>query len=264
MNRRHLLRLTTICAMLLPLHAALLQAGAQEPPTVPAPAQTRTAAGPPPPLEPPPVSADTLDRHTFRVSPPEKVGPGQYRIGGISIDKNANTLSFPAVVNMEKGLLEYLLVRNGGKTHESLLRTVVEPYNLQIAALLLGLEGTSAPLAFQGAPEAPKGDPVEITLLVAGKDGTQLALKPEAWISLRIDGVAKDVPPVRWVFSGSLVYNGRFAAQQQGSMISIFHDPVAMIDNASPGGESDKIWFVREGTVPAVGTPVTVLVKLLK
>lgn len=220
---------------------------------------------PPPSMTPPPpISVEMLDRHTLRVSPPEKIAPGQYRLGEISIDKKDKTVSFPAVVNMEKGLLEYLLVRNGGKTHESLLRTSVEPYNLQVAFLLLGLEGTNAPLAFQGAPETPKGDPVEITLQLDGKDGKKINVKPEEWITLTLDGVQKEVPPVRWVFSGSVVNNGRFAAQVEGSMIAVYHDPVAMIDNASPGGESDKVWFVKTGSVPPVGTPVIITIKAKK
>ena len=225
----------------------------------------RTVSAQEPPLTPPPpISAEMLDRHTFRVSPPEKIAPGQYRIGGININKTDKTLSFPAFINMEKGLLEYLLVRNAGKTHESLLRTAVEPYNLQVASLLLGLEGTAVPLTFQGSPEIPKGDPVEITIQFDGKDSKKVTVKPEEWIIQVVDGVKKDIPPVRWVFSGSVVHNGRFAAQVDGSIISVFHDPVAMIDNTSPGGESDKIWFVKEGVVPAVGTPVTVIIKSLK
>ena len=252
MNLRPLYRFMTLCAVTqFALCLAAPRAGAQGTPE-------------PTLMGPPPVPVEMLDRHTFRVSPPEKVGPGQYRMGGISINKNDKTLSFPAVVNMEKGLLEYLLVRNGGKTHESLLRTAIEPYNLQVASLLLGLEGTPAPLRFQGAPETPGGDPVEITLRVDAKDGSQLTVRPEEWITLVVDGIKKEVPPVHWVFSGSMVHNGRFAAQLDGSMISVFHDPVALIDNASPGGESDKIWFVKEGAVPAQGTAVIVVVKQLK
>jgi hypothetical protein len=50
----------------------------------------------------------------------------------------------------------------------------------------------------------------------------------------------------------------------EGSIIAIYHDPAALIDNASEGGESDKVWFVREGASPPVGTPVTVTIKRKK
>src|SRR5919108_5617454 len=63
----------------------------------------------------------------------ERIAPGVFRLGNITIDKTAQSISFPAVVNMKEGLLEYLLVRTGGKTHESLLRTTAEPYQLQVA-----------------------------------------------------------------------------------------------------------------------------------
>jgi hypothetical protein len=214
---------------------------------------------PPPP--PPPISADVLDRHTFKVSPIERTGPGQYKIGDILVNATDKSVSFPAVINMDKGLLEYLLVRTAGKTHESLLRTKIEPYNLQVACLLVGLVGTDKPLGFQGAPETPQGDQVEIALR-HGK--TYEVVQPEKWLTQTIDGIKHDVPPLRWVFTGSIVRNGRLAAQVGGSIISIYHDPVAMFDNASPGGQSNKIWFVKEGAVPPVGTPVTVTIKAKK
>lgn len=216
----------------------------------------------PPPgmMQPPPIPAELPDRHTLRVSPVEQVSPGLYRVGDILINKKERTVSFPAEVNMDKGLLEYVLVRTGGKTHESLLRTRIEPYNLQVACLLLGIEGTSVPLAYQGAPETPKGDPVALILNLQ----TGAPSRPEQWMVKTVDGTSHDLQNMSWVFTGSLVSNGRFAAQAEGSIIAVYHDPAAMIDNASPGGESDEIWFVNEKSVPPVGTPVTITIKSLK
>lgn len=238
----------------MPMHAV----GAEQDQVVP--------SGPPPIIQPPPppVSADMLDRHTFRVSPPELVSPGVYRIGDIRVNKTNKTVSFPAVVNMNKGLLEYLLVRGGGKTHESLFRTNIEPYNLQIACLLLDLAGSDKPLAFQGAPETPKGDPVVITVSMTDKEGKTSELHPEKWIIKAVNGKPADTELLVWIYTGSMVHKGRFAAQVDGSIIALYHDPVSMIDNASPGGESDKIWFVNEKNVPPVGTPVTITIKPIK
>jgi hypothetical protein len=218
----------------------------------------------PPGMPPAPVPLESLDRHIIRVSPPELVSPGVYRIGEIIVNKTGNSISFPAVVNMNKGLLEYLLVRDAGKTHESLFRTKVEPYNLQIACLLLGLTGSDKPLAFQGAPETPRGDAVRITVSLPGKDGKATEIQPEQWITKVVDGRPAETEPLRWIFTGSLVRGGRFAAQVGGSIIALYHDPVAMVDNASPGGESDKIWFVKEAAVPALGTPITITITSLK
>jgi hypothetical protein len=194
----------------------------------------------------------------------EPVSPGVYRIGDILINKAEKSVSFPARINMDKGLLEYVLVRTGGKTHESLFRTETEPYDLQLACLLLDLVGTDKPLPFQGAPDLPKGDLVSISVSRQDKEGKGRELRPETWITKTVEGKPQDVEPLKWVFVGSMINEGRFLAQVEGSIISLYHDPIAIIDNASPGGESDKIWFVNEQNVPPVGTPVTITIKAKK
>ena len=191
----------------------------------------------------------------------QKVGPGVFRLGEVLINKNAKSLSLPAVVNMNKGLLEYVLVRNGGKMHESLLRTSVDPMHIQLGLLLIGAEGTDQPLARQGDPGAPRGNPVEIVVSTM-KNGRMAPLFPETWITQRAGDKSGDSAPLHWVFTGSHVFNGRLLAQVEGSIIAIYHDPAALFDNASPGGESDRIWFVKEGAPPPVGTPVTVTISI--
>lgn len=193
--------------------------------------------------------------------PVERVSAGVFKIGDIMIKKKERTISFPAVVNMQGGLLEYLIVHTGGKTHESLLRTTVNPYHLQIAFLLLGFEGTDKPIAFQGSPETPRGEPLDITVeYKIGKSGTN-KVRPEEWMVKRLrDDKREKVTNLSWIFTGSIIGDGKFLAQQEGSIAAVFHDPVAMIDNASAGGESDEIWFVDEKSVPSIGTPVTVYI----
>jgi len=164
---------------------------------------------------------------------------------------------------MDKGLLEYLLVRKGGKTHESLFRTDTDPTVLQVALLLIGLEGTDRPLANQGDPQAPQGNPVEITVSYL-RDKKMIRLSPEAWIAKKTDGTLGDSGDLSWVFTGSIIRNERFLAKVEGSIIALYHDPAALIDNASPGGESDRVWFVKEKSVPPVGTPVTITIQAKK
>ena len=98
------------------------------------------------------------------------INPGVFEIEGVRLNKKAGTVEFDAFINMEKGLLEYLLVEKSGKVHESLLRTNIEPFNLQIALLMIGLEGTMNPLAGQGDARIPGGDPVKIYFKI-DKDG---------------------------------------------------------------------------------------------
>ena len=209
--------------------------------------------------------AVTLDRHHQSEAPvltPEMIAPGRYRMGTILIDKADKSVSFPAEINMSKGLLEYLLVRNGGKTHESLLRTEIDPYSLQIAMLLVGMEGTDGPLLFQGDPNIPRGESIEVMLRLEANAANPI--HPEAWLTQVVGDAKRVVPPLDWVYTGSVVRNGRFAAQYAGSIVALYHDPVAMVDNASAGGESNRIWFVNEDSTPPVGTPVKVIIRSKK
>jgi hypothetical protein len=193
----------------------------------------------------------------------EKAGNGVYRLGDIVVDRNARSITFPAQVNMDKGMLEYLIVHRKGKTHESLLNTLVDPYNLQIAFLLLGFEGAEQKLAGQGDPAAPKGD--RIAILIGRKAGAGTEVFPaDRWLINKFGEETRDVPPMDWVYTGSFSHGGRFLSQDSGSITAIWHDPVALMDNASPGGESNRIWFVKEGTVPPVGTPVEVVIRPAK
>ena len=196
--------------------------------------------------------------HQITPPPLQMMAPGVFEIGQVRIFKREGKVEFPCQVNMQKGLLEYAIVGNFGKVHESLLRTHVEPYSLQIALLLLGLEGTTNPLVMQGDPRKPEGSPV--TLWVQWKEGEQVKkARIEDWIINQQDGAV--MKSTQWIFTGSVVANGVFMAQTEKSIVAVFHDPVALIDNPLQEGASDKIWFVNDKTVPAAGTEVIVIIQ---
>ena len=219
-------------------------------------------SGPPPPQQgapPPGRLPGAISPLEQGKSPPIKlVAPGVFEIGGVQITKKENKVTFPCKVNMSRGLLEYVIVGRMGKLHESLLMAEVEPFPLQVALLLMGLEGSMHPLAHQGDPRKPEGDPVEIW--VQWDDGGQTRkARIEDWVA-----VAPDLKPMQntnWIFTGSYTMaGGAFMAQTEKSIVAIYHDPAALFDNPSPEGASDKVWFVNEAKVPPVGTPVTVIV----
>jgi len=52
-----------------------------------------------------------------------------------------------------------------------------------------------------------------------------------------------------------------FIAQVERSILAVYRDPAAMIDNPAPEGASDENWLVHEDRVPPIGTEVRVIVK---
>lgn len=189
----------------------------------------------------------------------KKIGPGIFRLGEIQIHKKAGSITFPAKINMNKGLIEYLLVRSSGKVHESLLRTDVDPYYLNLAFLLLGFEGTDAPLQTQGASETPRGEAVQITII--HRAGEKVKHSDAAALILKKTKDKSETVPINWIYTGSKILQGEFLAQESGSIVAVYRDPAALIDNASPGGDNDEIWFVNQEVTPAAGTEVIVTIQ---
>jgi hypothetical protein len=229
-------------------------------------------------------------------APVRALGKGAYEIGEVRLDETRRTVSFPAVVNLDEGLLEYALVSEGGKIHESLLVTRVEPYQIHLAATLLGigrasgnriagLAGAAAakPPASPGSRETGPAPGAGEPLL--GKDGADASAAagtlaealPGSPVSIEVewdaDGAKRRVPLERWVldlrtakamksgawnYTGSQTAEGVFLAQQLRSVIAIVADTSALVDNPRPGRDDDTVWQVHRGEVPAAGTPVRV------
>ena len=66
-----------------------------------------------------------------------KIKDGVYKFGSVIIDRKLNSLSIPSISNQVNGLVEYGIVHENGKIHESLFRTKVRPQILHTSLLLL-------------------------------------------------------------------------------------------------------------------------------
>jgi hypothetical protein len=183
---------------------------------------------------------------------------------GIHIDKPKGTVTFPAEINMQSGMLEYLIVADTGKTHESLLSTKIEPYDIQVAMLLLGVQpagkSDSEPPGqitrdyLKTAPEL-KGDRVNLFLTWPGH---RVRAEDLIW-NLENNAV---MTPGPWTYNGSEMYDGRFLAQVDGSVTALVRDSGALVNNPRPGNDDDQIWEVYSAVTPPVGTAVDVTIQL--
>ncbi len=218
------------------------------------------------PANPSPMIPDAASLETPKTDPAlnlekppiKEISPGVFEIEGIRFSKKDSTVEFPAVVNMDKGLLEYALVGESGKLHESLLRTAIQPYNLQIALLLIGFKEPVEHLKTQGDLQVPTGSPVDLWI-ESTQNGKNTKLRMEEWI-MKKDKPSEPVS-ISWVFTGSIIMDGVFMAQLDKSLIAIYRDPIALINTSHPEGASDEVWFAREGTVPPVGTEVKIVIQ---
>ena len=197
----------------------------------------------------------------FTNAPVRQIGPGLFQLGEVRFDKTNGTVSFPASVNLREGNIEYVVVTTTGKTHESLLRTTAEPFHLQLAFLLIGAQGagTNAP------PEDPtkplRGDKVEVELSWSEAAQTR-RFRAEEFVQNRKAGAPASREP--WIYNGSRLREDGFAAQLDGSIISLITDSDALINNPRPGREDDYNWLVRTNNLPPLHAPVEVTIRLVR
>jgi hypothetical protein len=132
-------------------------------------AQATPAAPPPPPTLP---HGPIPDLH--------EVTPGILEFHGVRLDKKNRRISFTGEVNQRDGLIEYVVVNEKGKTHESLISTKIAPRDIHLALLLIGLDPKSLPQSLDDIPP----DAIDSAYLHAAPkmkgDPTALANNPRA------------------------------------------------------------------------------------
>ncbi len=198
----------------------------------------------------------------------ERVGPEQYRIGSVLLDGNERTVRCAGYVNMDEGNpVELLACTPRGKTHESVLVLNIEPKELQIALLLLGLRQGRNPAAewAEDSPEAarPPGDEVQIFVVWAADDGQDKARTEVTAESLLMNQVSGEpLAGCRWVFLGSRMVGHRFGADIEGSLVATYRDPLAILELVHETVNDDTFHGVNSGLCPPEDTPVELVVQV--
>ena len=193
--------------------------------------------------------------------PLKQVAPGLFEIGKVRLNKHEGTVSFPAVVNMSEGVVEYFLVTNTGKTHESVLRTEAEPYHIHLAMLLLNAKGRGTNDFPKDTTRPPPGDPIDVE--VVWKFGNNaMRARAEEFVFDRAAG--KPMQKVQWIYNGSQMNQEGFAAQHTGSIISLIDDPDALINNPLPRRDDDDNWYVATNRIVEIRGAIQVVITLPK
>ena len=201
----------------------------------------------------------------------KKVGDHSYELGDIKFDSSTREILVPCVVNMTEGLLEYLLVHEHGKTHESLLSSKISPIELNVAMLLTHYEPhvkEAAQFLTDPQPttkqmmaqpiEKPGANQVELNVRWKDKDGKEQIAPVTRWIQEK--GAKKSREGEHWTYTGSMISRSGFAAQFDGSIIAIYFDLIALINFPVKENNDDDRWKVETSKVPPIDTPVTLVI----
>jgi hypothetical protein len=199
----------------------------------------------------------------------EQLDENRFRVGDVILDQKTREVSFPALVNMREGLLEFLVVHEHGAVHEALFSTKCSPTDINVALTLLRFKPSKE---LYRIPERPGGrlsdkfhDVPEETRLAARigvfvdyeKDGAKARVPVSEWI--RNDRVKKVMPPTHWVYGGSEFYRGKFVPETTGEIAAIFITNTALLNYAGTDNLDDEVWIVMTAQVPEIETKVTLV-----
>jgi hypothetical protein len=218
-----------------------------------------------------PPPAPTNSTLTLTNAAIRTVEPGIFEIGRVRLDQRKRSITFEAELNRADVPMEYFLVTTYGKTHESILKTAAAPYDIHLAMLLLGADASSN-TNFPGSPangipgpivhpsaEAIPGNKVAID--VKWKTLAGVVQHPAEELVFKED-TKTVMAHGAWVYNGSMLVQGKFLSQVDGSIISLVTDPVALINNTGPGHDNDEIWLANTNNLPPPNVPVEVTIMI--
>ena len=187
----------------------------------------------------------------------KEIRPGIYRVGDVTVDGKLGVVAFPAKVNQLVGLIEYAVVTETGKVHESFLSTKVKPSEIHAGLVLLGAK-------------LPVKINAEIAWQVDGKWTRkpipecvgQYPLEKASELDDKVTAHSFDLKSKEWKWTGSRLRNGKLTADQSGSILSLQPDMDAlgliepMVDTSHYGSH---VWPKR---APDLNASVQVFLRL--
>jgi hypothetical protein len=216
-----------------------------------------------------PVLAQT-ETEAAEVKPSvKKIDETRYQVGDVSFDSKKREIRFPSIVNMAEGLLEYIIVHENGKVHESLLSTKISATHLNLAFTLLRFSPSRELIPLPNAtggtsgnfPEVPADikAAARVIIEVEWKQDDQVRRVPiNDWIQHSVK--ATSMPHGPWVYGGSDFHDGVYVAELSGDIASIFLSPASILQYPGEDYADDTVWIPFPKRVPAVGTAVTVII----
>jgi len=208
-----------------------------------------------------PAEAESMLKRMLRI---QALGSNVFRIGEVEFDKHRRTITLPVQVCVRTQVVEYALVTSRGKAYESLFTTEAAPADLHLAFLLLGLGAAKVEGGYQQKAAVFETNAVQIQ--VTWQNRGEIRRCPLADLVL-----LNDAPPQspgrtmqleRWLYNGSIIDGLGFAAQREGSIISLIRDPSALVNNAASDRDNDRIHFPNSRQLPPEGVPVTLILSL--
>lgn len=198
---------------------------------------------------------------------------------GVSINVQERCVDVESSVCLHRGDLELVACTKGTKEHESIVAVEAKPMHIHAALLLLGAKPGSPATRKQVGDQAerwldvpPHGGPVDVLLVLKGKDGRLVEHPISDFIAAsqrRSDDPAgveheERSPTHTFLFAGSALHGEgpgprRYLSDETGNVISLstFGDELLCLPGIHSHDSRALMWQVNAEALPPVGSRVT-------
>lgn len=220
--------------------------------------------------EPAAVEPGPAEKTAEQVPSVVKLDNGMMKIGEVTFDPKTRQIRVPCSVNMSEGLLEYAVVHENGKIHESLLITKASPLAMNVAFKLLRYVASEELYAIEKERGVLTGNFPKVP------EEVRKAARVDLFVEWQAEGKTKKVPladwvmhaqttkamsPEPWVYGGSMMYEGKFLAEATGDIASIFVNRGSLLLFAGKDNQNDDVWLAFAKRIPPQGTSVTFIIQ---
>ncbi len=181
---------------------------------------------------------------------------GDIAFAGAVVRVAAKELALPCKFVLTEGALEVIVCRPDGRMHETLLCCEVLAVQVQAMLYLLGAENGAR---LSGGQEK-QGDLCDLFIEWQDEQGKQWREPLEKWLIDTRTG--NNLQATGWVFVGSSVQDGVFAADAEGNIVVNYSVGATVLDSSDPGSVEDTIHIVDGSkSRPPAGTAVVLVIK---
>lgn len=195
----------------------------------------------------------------------EKIGDNLFRLGSIRVDTGRHEISVPGSMNRDVTALEFIANTRGGlKAYETAVTLDTDAITFNTALILIGLNKSrlrNAPTTHFD-PATPEGDEVEIFIECPGRECQRMPAERLMYDRMTSTAASGGT----WVYTGSsFLPDGRFLAQQDGTLVGFVHDPASIIEYAAGAGLNRYGSIIVNPTAGlAPGTSVVMTLKAVR
>ena len=184
-----------------------------------------------------------------------------YQFDGVIIDKKNLQIKFEMISNQRSGLIEYGIVHESGKIHESLFRTKTRPEIIHASLLLLKAKAVED--YFQSENNHSNdysASCVDVHVVWESNQSLQKLNLRKLYYNQNSQGEHPE-PPF-FLFTGSRLVEATFMAEHTGSILAVYLDPDAILNSIESESDNDDLWLANKLTMPPLEKEVTCVLQL--